>query len=203
MCFVAFLFFYLLNCHANVLLLRLATFLQVKIFAGCMSFVLLRFVVSPFWACLNTISGSKLFFVCFVAALILFCLCYNSYLPLLCLATYLQVTIYAGCMSFLLLRFVVSPVRTCLNAISGSQLFFVCFVASLIFFCLCCNAYLLLLCLTTFLQVAIYAGCMSFWRLLFHVCFLFDCVHAICGPCFMFCAFVARFSYFFCKIVWT
>ena len=67
MCFVVFLFFYLVNCHANVLLLRLATFLQVKIFAGSMSFVLLRFVVSPFWACLDTISGSKLFFVCFVA----------------------------------------------------------------------------------------------------------------------------------------
>ena len=137
--------------------------------------------------------------MCFVAFLFFYLLNCHANVLLLRLATFLQVKIFAGCMSFVLLRFVVSPVRTCLNAISGSQLFFVCFVASLIFFCLCCNAYLLLLCLTTFLQVAIYAGCMSFWRLLFHVCFLFDCVHAICGPCFMFCAFVARFSYFFAK----
>ena len=81
--------------------------------------------------------------------------------------------------------------------------FFVCFVDQLIFFCLYCNAYLLLLCLTTFLQVTIYVGCMSFWRLLLRVCFSFDCLHTICGSCFMFCVFVDRFSYFLAKWVWT
>ena len=46
--------------------------LQVTIYAGCMSFVLLRFVVSPVWACLGNVSGSQIFLCLFRCCIIFF-----------------------------------------------------------------------------------------------------------------------------------
>ena len=184
--------------------------LQVSIFAGLMSFALLRFVFSLVLAFLVIISGSRLllclicclltffllalqcifvntafgpiftgadvcrfdefcvaavrFFACsgihdyffglatsalsaLLLACIFFCLYCNAYLQILCLAQFLQVLIFAGLTSFLLLRFVFSLVCACLGIISGLRLLLCLLRCYLICFYLHCNAYLMILCL--------------------------------------------------------
>ena len=124
--------------------------LQVTIYAGCMSFVLLRFVVSPVWACLGNVSGSQLFLCLFRCCIIFFTcvtihICCYCVWPHFCRWRSMPVAWVLCCCGSLFRLF-----GHAWMLFRAHNFFFVCLVASLIFFCLCCNAHLLLLCLTAF-----------------------------------------------------
>ena len=112
----------------------LSHFCRCVIFAGYVSFMLLRFVFSFVCACLDIISCLRLVLCVFRCVINFFLFTYQCQLVILCFATSLQVPIFAGWMSFCGCCFVFAFDRSTAWPIAGLGSCSVCFFLVFHFF---------------------------------------------------------------------